>query len=236
MMEAVLPADYADWRQSTLGKTTERVEQDLVLSLAGSVSGKRVLDVGCGDGAYALSAAERGAQVVGVDTSRRMLDAARERAASKGLEIDLREGDVQRLPIDDASFDIVLAVTVLCIVNDATEATREMARVLSPGGRLVIGELGRFSTWAAWRRLRGWLGARTWRRARFRSAGELARLATAAGLVVERVRGAIYYPPIGGVARLFGPLDSLPGHITTFGAAFIALAARKPTDDQGAAT
>jgi ubiquinone biosynthesis O-methyltransferase len=236
MMEAVLPADYAHWRQSTLGKTTERIEQDLVLAFAGPLAGKRVLDVGCGDGAYALSAAERGAQVVGVDTSREMLEAARERAASKGLEIDLREGDVQRLPFDDASFDIVLAVTVLCFVEDATEATREMARVLSPGGRIVIGELGRFSTWAAWRRLRGWLGTRTWRGARFRSAGELARLATAAGLVVERARGAIYYPPVGAIARLFVPFDSLPSRITTFGAAFIAVAARKPMSDQGATT
>lgn len=232
-MNAVLPADYAHWRATTVGKLTERLEQDVILALAGPLAGKRVLDVGCGDGAYGLSAARRGARVTGVDASSRMLEAARGRAASNHIDLELREGDVRRLPFEDSSFDVVLAVTVLCFVEDASAAVREMARVLAPGGRLVIGELGRLSTWAAWRRLRGWIGSRTWRRARFRGAGELARLVRPAGLVVEEVRGAVYYPPMGPLARLLAPLDSLPGRITTLGAAFIAVAARKPSNDEG---
>lgn len=231
-MEAVLPADYRRWRESSLGAVTEELEQELVFELAGRFAGQRVLDVGCGDGAYALAAAERGAHVVGVDTSARMLQAARDRAASKGLPLDLRVGDVRQLPFADASFDVVLAVTVLCFVEDASRALSEMARVLAPGGRLVIGELGRFSPWAAWRRLRGWLGARTWKNARFRTARELVRLTTTADLVVQRVEGAIYYPPIGLVARLLGPHDSLPRGLTTIGAAFIALEAHKPPPEK----
>ncbi|WP_137128515.1 hypothetical protein [Roseomonas sp. HF4] len=59
-----------------------------------------------------------------------------------------------------------------------------MARVLRPGGRLVIGELGRWSLWAARDRIRGWLGSRLWRRSAFHSAADLRRAAEGAGLLV----------------------------------------------------
>ncbi|MDJ0947337.1 MAG: hypothetical protein QNJ94_00300 [Alphaproteobacteria bacterium] len=57
-----------------------------------------------------------------------------------------------------------------------------MARVLRPGGRFVIGKLHKWSSWAAQRRLRAWLGSALWRRGRFRTAGELGRLAQIADL------------------------------------------------------
>jgi SAM-dependent methyltransferase len=134
---------------------------------------------------------------------------------------------VERLPFPDASFDIVASVTVLCFVEDAAGAVREMARVLRPGGHLVLGELGRWNSWAALRRVRGWLGSATWKAARFRSARELGALARQAGLSVTATRGAIFYPPIGLLARLLAPPDPRLGRITTLGAAFIALGAVK---------
>jgi hypothetical protein len=106
-----------------------------------------------------------------------------------------------------------------------------MARVLVPGGRLVLGELGKFSAWAAWRRVRGWLGSTTWRRAKFRTAREIRRLSCGAGLEVEQVTGAVYYPPIGIGAQLLAPIDRMPAAVTTIGAAFLAAAARKPQHD-----
>jgi hypothetical protein len=103
-----------------------------------------------------------------------------------------------------------------------------MARVLRLGGRLVVGDLGRWSLWAASRRLRSWLGsAPMWKGARFRSARELRSLIAAAGLCTEHVAGAIYYPRSAAVANLMAPLDPLLGELTTFGAAFIALRATK---------
>ena len=108
-----------------------------------------------------------------------------------------------------------------------------MARVLKPGGRLVIGELGRWSWWAAHRRIRGWLGDRTWRAAMFRTAKELRRLVNAAGLNVAEIRGAVQYPPCGFAARLLAPVDPWLGQQTTLGAAFIAVSAIRPIEKAG---
>jgi SAM-dependent methyltransferase len=113
--------------------------------------------------------------------------------------------------------------------HDAAPVFREIARVLRPGGGLIIGELGRWSTWAAGRRIRAWLGSRLWRRGRFRTAGELCHLAEGGGLVVETVRGAIYYPRWSLAARVLSPVDPILGWLTTVGASFLALSAAKPT-------
>lgn len=221
------PGDYARWRAMPLGSLTEELEQTVVLDLAGPLLDKHVLDVGCGDGAYSIAAAERGAVVTGIDTSAEMLDAARRRADEKRVNVELRVGDATKLPFPDETFEVVLAVTVLCFVADAQLAVREMARVLVPGGRLVLGELGRRSTWAAWRRLRGWFGSKTWRAARFRTPSELRALVQAAGLSVEDVRGSVYYPPAERLARWMAPFDSKLAELTPEGAAFVAVAAAK---------
>ncbi len=224
---AVAAGTYARWRATALGGITERVETRVVFELAGPLKGKRVLDVGTGDGTYAIEAAERGAIVTALDLEQEMLDAAHARAVSRGVEVTLQQGRAEQLPFEDASFDVVVAVTVLCFVPDAQRAVREMARVLTPGGRVVLGELGRFSVWAAERRVRGWLGASTWRRAQFWSRGELAALAQGAGLHAANVRGSVFFPPSSLAARLVAPVEPLLTRLHAPGAAFLALAADK---------
>lgn len=84
-----------------------------------------------------------------------MLAAARERARAETVEMTLVEGNAGTLSFSDETFDVVVAVAVLCFVGDAERAVMEMARVLKPGGRLVIGDLGRWNLWVAKRRISG---------------------------------------------------------------------------------
>lgn len=225
---ASLPDAYRRWRASRLGQITDALEEQLILDLLGPPAGLRILDVGCGDAALAVALTQRGALVTGVDADPSMLGAGRVRAEASGIAPELIQGDTRALPFADGRFDVVLAVTVLCFVDDAAGAMREMARVLRPGGRLAIGELGRWNLWAAKRRLSGWLGSRVWQSATFRTAGALKRLLTDAGLAVTAVRGAVYYPPLGAMAALLARCDPWIGKRTTAGAAFLAVVGKKP--------
>jgi len=225
-----LTESYAQWRSSRLGQITDALEQQLLFELLGSVADKTLLDVGCGDGALASELARRGAIVTGLDADPAMIAAARRRSETEGTRLHLVEGQAERLPFDDAVFDRVVAVTVLCFVRNADRAIVEMARVLKPGGRLVIGELGRWSLWAAHRRIRGWLGDSTWHAAMFRTAAELHGLARAARLDVVEVRGAVHYPPCGLAAQVLAPVDLWIGRQTTLGSTFIAVSATKPIE------
>lgn len=221
------PEVYRRWRESELGSVTERLEQDLILNLAGDVANCRVLDIGCGDGVLAVALGHRGADVVGLDASQPMLEAARKRASEQHTDVALSLGLAEDLPFADARFDVVVAVTILCFVAEAEQTFAEIGRVLRPGGRLVIGELGRRSSWAVRRRIKGWLGSPLWRHGRFRTARELERLARVGGLTPGQVHGAIYYPHSGLAARRLARFDPWLSKRFTVGAAFLALSATK---------
>ncbi|MFZ5480834.1 MAG: class I SAM-dependent methyltransferase [Myxococcota bacterium] len=224
------PETYAAWRATPLGATTERLEHAVLVDLLGDPTGLDVLDIGCGDGEWALLLARRGARVSAIDVSPAMVESARARFAGAGFDADVRLADAEDLPFPAASFDRVSIVTALCFVDHPEVAAREAARVLRPGGLLVVGELGRFSSWAMRRRVRGWLGDATWRNARFWSAGELRRLTSSAGLVPERRGTAIYFPHSDQAARRFERLDAAVGRLLgQVGAAFVAVSARRPT-------
>ena len=106
--------------------------RDVVLEELRRIEPKRVLEVGCGWGELAVSIADEVAcEVVAIDQSERMVELARERG------VDARVGDVQRLEVDDAEFDAVVAAWMLYHVPDLQGALRECARVLRLGGALV---------------------------------------------------------------------------------------------------
>jgi ubiquinone/menaquinone biosynthesis C-methylase UbiE len=93
------------------------------------------LDAGCGDGRYLRALdAELPERIAGVDISERILETAR--AAIP--RADLRQGNLEALPFDDAAFDLVLCTQVIEHVLDAAAGVAELVRVLQPGGRLVI--------------------------------------------------------------------------------------------------
>jgi ubiquinone/menaquinone biosynthesis C-methylase UbiE len=226
--EGNLSQRYAKWRNSTLGSITERLEIAAVFDLLGPIEGKRLLDAGCGDGVYSIEAARRGARVTGLDLSEGMLNEARKRSLAAGVTVDWKRGDVLRLPYPNDSFDIVTAITLLCLVPGPGAAVAEMARVLAPGGRVVIGDLHRWSLVAAKRRLRGWSGNAFWRDAHFWTAKELLALLSHAGLKAGRKRGTAYFPPSGIAARVLSPLEPLFSKLGTFGAAFLVVEGLNP--------
>ena len=100
------------------------------------VSGQ-VLEVGIGTGRN-LPLYPPDAELTGIELSPAMLDQARVRAARLGRPADLRLGDAQQLPFPDCSFDSVIATLTLCSIPDADTAVAEMARVVRPGGRIVL--------------------------------------------------------------------------------------------------
>lgn len=222
------PQTYAAWRESSLGEITEDLERRLLLRLAGELHGRNVLDAGCGDGTLTLAFAHGGAtSVVGCDIDPRMISRAISRATQAEQTIHYTVADAVCLPFADQSFDLVTAITILAFVPDTETVVREMARVLKPGGSLIIGELGKWSFWAVRRRVRGWLGSKTWRAATFRTATQLRGLVQSAQLRVEHVSGAIFFPPYTPLARLLSPWDAALGERTTVGAAFVAVQSRK---------
>ena len=220
------PDVYAQWRAAI----TEQLQRRLILTLVGDISGRDVLDVGCGDGDLAVELSRRGATVTGIDASPDMIEAARARAKREGADISFTVGEADRIPFAAERFDVVVAVTILCFVSNVAPVFQEIARVLRPGGFLVIGELGKWSLWAVARRIRAWLGSRLWRRGRFRTAHELRLLAKRAGLAPGPAHGSVYYPRSQRAARILAPCDTAFSRLTTFGAAFLALSAIKPAE------
>ncbi len=104
------------------------------LDAARVTSGTRLLDAGCGAGLLGLLAGLRGAQVTAYDASAPLLAIARERLPAA----DVREGDLEALPFDDASFDAVVAVNSVFYAADLAQAMRELSRVVTAGGRAVV--------------------------------------------------------------------------------------------------
>jgi ubiquinone/menaquinone biosynthesis C-methylase UbiE len=108
-------------------------------------AGEAVLEVGPGTGYYTLEAArwlDPGGVLHIFDLQQEMLDHTMQRAGEAGVtNIAPRSGDARTLPYADASFDAAFLVAVLGEIPDQDAALRELARVLRPGGRLVVGEL-----------------------------------------------------------------------------------------------
>src|SRR5262245_38784652 len=122
------PRDWAaneDQQQPTYEAALERVDLS---------PRDRVLDIGCGSGAFLRLAADRGARVSGLDASEALLAIARERVPVA----DLRLGDMQFLPFDDDSFDLVTGFNSFFFAADMAAALGEAARVARPGAQVVI--------------------------------------------------------------------------------------------------
>lgn len=115
------------------------------LDLLGDVDGRTVLDVACGPGLYAEELVARGARVIGLDQSPRMVELAGDRVPAGEFRVhDLAER-LDWLP--DASVDLVLFALAIEYVDDRVAALRELRRVLRPGGALVLSRMHPTGDW-----------------------------------------------------------------------------------------
>ena len=107
----------------------------------GATRGLKMLDLGCGDGTTALPAARRGAEVLGVDIARNLVEAGNRRAKAEGLaNCKFQEGDACDLrELGDRSFDLTVSIFGAMFAPKPFDVAKEMARVTRPGGRVVMG-------------------------------------------------------------------------------------------------
>jgi SAM-dependent methyltransferase len=142
-----MPAGWEEsaeaWIRSVdLGDPSREIVLDgPALRMAGEVGGKLVLDVGCGEGRFARMLSDRGARVIGLDPVQRLLRAAQGRGGALYCR-----GEGEKLPFCSESFDLVVSYLTLIDIPGFRAAILEMARVLRPGGRLLIANLNSFMT------------------------------------------------------------------------------------------
>ncbi len=103
-----------------------------------------IADLGAGDGTFALLLAQTASKVIAVDASARMLDVGREQTLRHGIKnVEFRLGDMEELPIDDASVDLVFFSQSLHHALHPDRAVIEAARIIRPGGRIVVLDLAK---------------------------------------------------------------------------------------------
>jgi ubiquinone/menaquinone biosynthesis C-methylase UbiE len=181
---------YAD-----LPQTKGEAGLDALVGLAGARSGDDVLDVACGPGWLTLAFARRGARAVGIDATPAFVERAREEAARRALApVAFGVGDVQALPVRDASFDVVACRAAFHHFPWPGRVLREMRRVARPQGRLLVADMlgSEDSTKAAYHDRIERLCDPTHVRAV--PASEFARLFAGAGLaIVAQKTGSVSY-------------------------------------------
>lgn len=145
----------------------------MAAALAAGFTGQTVADIGCGEGDLTLLLARFTKRVVAVDLSSQMLRVVQERSAEAGVarRVTVERGDLEKLPLDSGSMDTVFVSQVLHHAARPEKALAEAARILKPGGRLILLDLAQHdqewvrSEWAdQWlgfdeRELRGWMTA-----------------------------------------------------------------------------
>jgi malonyl-CoA O-methyltransferase len=173
---------YAEWAATYSPyphNALMEVEQMVVLSLLPPVSGRLVLDVGCGTGRYLRLSGALGAQVLGIDLSAAMLS----RAQGDGAAI--ARGDMVALPIRSATCDVVLCGLAIMDVAVLGPVVKEFARVLRPRGVLVCSTLHPSGRELGWRRTFDSADGRRFLPAHWHSRDDHTRACRDAGLHVE---------------------------------------------------
>ena len=131
------------WEKGDFTRIAESMRESgaALVATLGISKGLRVLDLGCGDGTTALPAARLGAEVLGVDIARNLVEAGNRRARELGLtNCRFQEGDASDLhALADHTFDLVVSIFGAMFAPKPFDVAKEMVRVTRPGGRIVMG-------------------------------------------------------------------------------------------------
>jgi SAM-dependent methyltransferase len=142
MTEQTINPNKALWESGDFTRiaASMRASGEALVAELGIDAGLKVLDLGCGDGTTSLPAAQRGAEVLGVDIAANLVAAGNARAAAAGLDnLRFHEGDAADLrDLGDDSFDLVLSVFGAMFAPRPFDVAKEMVRVARPGGRIVM--------------------------------------------------------------------------------------------------
>jgi ubiquinone/menaquinone biosynthesis C-methylase UbiE len=142
-MNAAINPNQALWEKGDFTRIAQTMREsgEALVQRLGITHGLKVLDLGCGDGTTALPAAKLGADVLGVDIARNLVDAGNKRAAAHGLTTcRFQEGDATNLhQLSDGAFDLVVTIFGAMFAPKPFDVAREMVRVTRPGGRVVMG-------------------------------------------------------------------------------------------------
>ncbi len=131
------------WEKGDFTRIAESMRESGVAFVKGLgiTKGLKVLDLGCGDGTTALPEARLGADVLGVDIAKNLVEAANKRAKEEGLtNCKFQEGDASNLhELKDQSFDMVVSIFGAMFAPKPFDVAKEMVRVTRPGGRIMMG-------------------------------------------------------------------------------------------------
>lgn len=118
-----------------------RESGEALVNALGITPGLKVLDLGCGDGTTAVPAARHGAEVLGVDIARNLIEAGKKRARAEGLtNLTFQEGDATNLQdLNNNTFDLAISIFGAMFAPKPFDVAKEMVRVTKPGGRVVMG-------------------------------------------------------------------------------------------------
>jgi SAM-dependent methyltransferase len=138
--------DFARWREGRIWQEREQGERlRLIERYGGALAGRRILDLGSGMGGTSVALALAGAAPLAFEYNRAYCDIIRLRAARYHLELPVLNGAGEQLPFADSSFDLAIAWDVVEHVQDPERLLAELARVLRPGGRVLLTVINRYA-------------------------------------------------------------------------------------------